>query len=276
MSCCLLWQVAWRRIYASIWRLASLKAQWTMNCRRPSATICICGRCPWRRGRDGQERRTVSITHFSVSISFVCWRRTGPCWKEASTTVRSSGFLSAISLACGSSFVSFFPLSVPTLFSGFRMEFHWLNLLLHHPFLITTNKETSDPHANDMRYTPKWSASLPRSKRLGRITAAAAPVLLRRRKSMTDLYNTTTPFDSDNFSTDSASLLQLLTRPPSLDSVGHSLSAHNPVFINPQRWSGSTSCCVAVLSILFVFRPLWVSCQPTWADSSSLFFFVTQ
>ena len=115
-----------------------------------------------------------------------------------------------------------------------------------------------------MKYTPKsWSASLPRSatrRAFGRIVATP-PVLLRRsrRRSFSDLY-TTTPFDSDNFTTDSASLLQLLTTDDDDDpklsftsstsssssnddtNANHILSALNPVFLN-SRWStGSFSC----------------------------------
>jgi hypothetical protein len=110
-----------------------------------------------------------------------------------------------------------------------------------------------------MKYTPQsWSASLPRStarRALGRIVATP-PVLLRRarRRSFSDLY-TTTPFDSDNFATDSASLLQLLTTDddPKLTfssssttssttstndvtTANRTLSALNPVFLN-SRWS---------------------------------------
>lgn len=138
-----------------------------------------------------------------------------------------------------------------------------------------------------MKYTPQsWSASLPRStarRALGRIVATP-PVLLRRarRRSFSDLY-TTTPFDSDNFATDSASLLQLLTTDddPKLTfsssssttssttstndvtTANRTLSALNPVLLN-SRWSTGSlvalSChCVFVGSgttRLFVVHPL--------------------
>lgn len=139
-----------------------------------------------------------------------------------------------------------------------------------------------------MKYTPQsWSASLPRStarRALGRIVATP-PVLLRRarRRSFSDLY-TTTPFDSDNFATDSASLLQLLTTDddPKLTfssssssttssttstndvtTANRTLSALNPVLLN-SRWSAGSlvtlSChCVFVGSSttrLFVVHPL--------------------
>jgi hypothetical protein len=124
-----------------------------------------------------------------------------------------------------------------------------------------------------MKYTPKsWSASLPRStarRALGRIVATP-PVLLRRarRRSFSDLY-TTTPFDSDNFATDSASLLQLLTTDddPKLTfssststsststndvtTANRTLSALNPVFLN-SRWSTGSLVALSVIVCVFV------------------------
>lgn len=137
------------------------------------------------------------------------------------------------------------------------------------------NKEEKGSHTHThtkMKRTPKsWSASLPRSttrRALGRIVATP-PVLLRRQRwrSSSHLYTTTPTFDSDNFATDSASLLQSLTDEPNLifsssessesSSMAGTQSALNPVLLN-SRWStgsfGPTTCLFHVVGSVYRFQ----------------------